>query len=72
MEGTSVASAITAGASALMLQWGIVEKNDVAISTYQINAYMIRGATRDSNVTYPNPQWGFGRLNLIQTFNFMR
>ena len=72
MDGTSVANAITAGACALLLQWGIVEGNDVAMSTYQARAYLIRGCTRSENIRYPNQQWGYGSLNLIQTFNLMR
>ena len=72
MDGTSVSAAITAGAAALLLQWGIVEGNDVAMSTYQIRAYMIRGCSRSDTITYPNAQWGYGRLNLISSFNLMR
>lgn len=72
MDGTSVSNAITAGACALLLQWGIVDKNDVAMSTYQARAYLIRGCTRSENLKYPNQQWGYGSLNLIQTFNLMR
>ena len=72
MNGTSAAAAITTGACALLLQWGIVEGNDVAISTYQIRAYLIRGCSRSDTVAYPNTQWGYGRLNLLQSFNLMR
>lgn len=72
MDGTSVATAIATGASALFLQWGIVEENDRAMSTHQIRAYIIRGCTRDPKLTYPNTQWGYGKLNLIQSFNLMR
>lgn len=72
MSGTSVSAAITTGAAALMLQWGIVEKNDPAMGTYQIKAYMIRGCSRDETITYPNTKWGYGKLNLIQSFNLMR
>ncbi|HBL83794.1 MAG: hypothetical protein A2Y17_08365 [Clostridiales bacterium GWF2_38_85] len=72
MSGTSVAAAITAGACALMLQWGIVEGNDIALSTSQIKAYLIRGATRIEGTIFPNTQWGYGKLNLVQSFNVMR
>lgn len=72
MEGTSVAAALTAGAGALMLQWGIIEGNDVAITTYRIRAYLIRGAQRSPDITYPNPQWGYGSLDLLQSFNLIR
>lgn len=72
MNGTSAATAITAGASALMLQWGIVQGNDTSLSTYQIRAYMIRGCSRSPTMLYPNTQWGYGALDLMQTFNLMR
>lgn len=72
MSGTSVSTAITAGAGALMLQWGIVNKNDLTMSTYHIKAYLIRGCSRSETSVYPNQQWGYGSLNLIETFNLMR
>jgi hypothetical protein len=72
MTGTSVAAAITTGACALMLQWGIVQGNDVSLSSYQIRAFLLRGCERDINIVYPNNQWGYGRLNLINTFTMMR
>ncbi len=72
MTGTSVSTAITAGASALLLQWGIVNNHDPSMSTYHIRAYLIRGCTRSEEITYPNQQWGYGSLNLLQTFNMMR
>ena len=72
MDGTSVSTAITAGASALLLQWGIVKGNDISMSTYHIRAYLIRGCTRSEEIRYPNQQWGYGSLNLMETFNLMR
>ncbi len=72
MDGTSVATAITSGACALMLQWGIVEGNDLGFSTPLIRAYLIRGCDRTDVMDYPNPQWGYGTLNLMQTFFYMR
>ena len=72
MTGTSVATAITTGASALLLQWGIVRRNDVSMNTYVIKSYFIRGCSRDPWNIYPNNQWGYGRLNLFRTFDMMR
>ena len=72
MSGTSAAAAITAGACALFLEWGIVDENDIALSTFQIRAYLIRGCTRSDTLAYPNYQWGYGRLNVINSFNSMR
>ncbi|KAF5029125.1 Subtilase family protein [anaerobic digester metagenome] len=72
MSGTSIATAITSGACALMLQWGIVNRNDLGFCTPLITAYLVRGCTRSNDMSYPNPQWGFGSLNLMQTFYYMR
>ena len=72
MSGTSVATAITTGACALMLQWGIVEGNATTLDTFQIKGYLIRGCDRDDNRTYPNYQWGYGKLDLYNSFNLIR
>ncbi|QAT42105.1 S8 family peptidase [Aminipila luticellarii] len=72
MSGTSVAASITAGACALMLQWGFVEGNNVGLNTSVIRAFLIRGCRRSDAMNYPSPQWGFGSLNLMQTFFYMR
>ncbi len=72
MSGTSIATAITSGACALMLQWAIVEGNDLSFSTSLIRAFLIRGCNRTDVTNYPNPQWGYGSLNLMQTFFYMR
>ena len=72
MSGTSVAAAITAGASALLLQWGIVEYNDPSLNTYSVRARLIAGCERNINMVYPNNRWGYGRLNLYNTFRNLR
>lgn len=72
MDGTSAAAAITSGACALMLQWAFTEGNDFGFATSLVKAYLIRGCTRSELLEYPNPQWGYGVLNLIQSFFYMR
>lgn len=72
MSGTSISAAITTGACALMLQWGIVQGNDIALNTYMIRSYLIRGCIRDKDIDYPSVQWGYGKLNLLNTFNQIR
>lgn len=71
-SGTSVSTAITAGACALMLQWGIVDKNEIGLNTHLVSSYLIRGCDRDAGITYPNEQWGYGRLNLYNAFVQLR
>ncbi|HWP51075.1 MAG TPA: S8 family serine peptidase, partial [Clostridia bacterium] len=72
MSGTSIAAAITSGACALLLQWAIINGNDLGLCTPSITAYLVRGCDRNNDMNYPNPQWGFGTLNLLQTFYYMR
>lgn len=71
-SGTSVAAAVTAGAGALMLEWTGVRRNDIAATTVNIKNYFIRGAVRDAFKDYPNREWGWGRLDLYQTFENFR
>ena len=72
MSGTSAAAAVLAGVCALLLQWGVREGNDPSMGTYQIRAYLIRGCLRRPDMTYPNNQWGYGSVQLMQTFHLMR
>jgi subtilisin family serine protease len=72
MSGTSVAAAITTGACALIMQWGVIEKNDISLSTYQIHAYLVQGAEQSPGIQYPNYQWGYGRLNLIKSYSMLQ
>ncbi len=72
MSGTSAAAAVLAGICALLLQWGIREGNDPSMGTYQIRAYLIRGCLRRPDMEYPNNQWGYGSVQLMQSFHLMR
>lgn len=66
--GSSIAAAHAAGAVANLFTWGIVRGNNTALSDASVRAYLIRGADRNPALTYPNREWGFGTLNLYQTF----
>ena len=70
--GTSAAAALAAGAVANLLSWGIVEGNDPGMSEAAIRAYLVRGATRSRAFSYPNQEWGYGILNLYNTFLQLR
>jgi len=72
MSGTSVSAAITTGACALMLQWGIVHKGDPSLSTNSISSRLMRGSIRDISMEYPNVQWGYGKLNLYNALDIIR
>lgn len=70
--GTSVAAAHAAGAVANLMSWGFVEGNDRSMSEAAIRAYLVRGAKRNPALSYPNREWGYGALDLFQTFLHLR
>lgn len=70
--GTSVAAAHAAGAVASLLSWGLVQNNEPAINETTIKATLIRGASRNPAYSYPSKEWGYGMLNLYQSFERMR
>lgn len=71
MTGTSISAALTAGCVALLLEWGIVLENDISMSGFKIKRFLIRGARR-GNMEYPNPEWGYGELDVYNTFDSLR
>ena len=71
-SGTSVATAFVAGAAALMLQWGIVDRYNLGINTEIIKQLFIRGAQRKNQLSYPNNIWGWGTLDILKTFQNTR
>lgn len=68
-SGSSMASAVAAGAAAQMMQWAVLEENARFVSSLNIKNFFIRGAQTDADYLYPNRQWGYGRLNIQETFN---
>lgn len=67
-SGTSVAAAITAGACAQLMEWGIFRQNPLSLNSVEIGNILIRGCDRNRDTVYPNTSWGFGRLNVYQAF----
>ncbi|RHP49664.1 S8 family peptidase [Clostridium sp. AF32-12BH] len=70
--GSSVAAALTAGAVACLFSWGFTQGNDATLTSISVKSILIRGADRKEAFQYPNRQWGYGTLNLYQSFLLMR
>lgn len=66
--GTSAAAAVTAGAAALLVQWGLERIPPVYFTTNELKSYLIRGARREDSLIYPNREWGYGILDLYNSF----
>lgn len=71
VNGTCVSAAVVAGASALMFQWGIVDKNDPNIYSQKLKTYLSRGTAKRLNDSYPNAEWGYGVLDMIGVFRYL-
>ena len=72
MTGTSASAAITAGAAAQCLEWGILRGNAKTMNSAQVKNLLIRGCQREENMMYPNPEWGYGRLDAYQAIVVLR
>lgn len=70
--GSSISAAHTAGVVALILEWATVRGNDPGMDTGEIKNHLIRGARRRPNLTYPNRDWGYGILDVLNVFENMR
>lgn len=71
-SGSSIAAGITAGASALIMQWLKEQTRSRSISTSQVANIMILGAEQGVFPEYPNREWGYGTLDVYQSLDRLR
>ena len=61
--GTSFATPFVTGAGALLMEWGIINGNDLYMYGEKVKAYLIKGARRFRGVdVWPDPRFGWGAL----------
>ena len=70
-SGTSISAAQTAGIAALLFEWAIIRDNQPFFTGSGVKYYLQRGARREENMQYPNPEWGYGKVNLYHTFELL-
>jgi subtilisin family serine protease len=68
ITGTGAAAAHTAGAIAMILEWGFSRGNYTSMTGYDVNRLIIRGARREGAGTFPNNVWGYGQLDVTNLF----
>lgn len=69
VTGSGAAAAIAAGGVADFMQWAVIEGNANYLKSAEVKNYLIRGAIRDENLSYPNRLWGFGKLSIQGVFD---
>lgn len=57
--------------AAIILEWGLSKGYYSKINTSTIKKLFIQGADRDSTLTYPNPDWGYGKLDITKIFEMI-
>ncbi len=72
VTGTGAAAAHAAGISAMLLEWSSVQGNFPRLDTVGIKKFLIRGARRSGNLSYPNRDWGYGMIDIYNAFNVIR
>ncbi|WP_286149639.1 bifunctional germination protease/germinant receptor pseudoprotease CspBA [Romboutsia ilealis] len=64
LTGTSMATPHVTGVCSLLMQWGIVEGNDLFLYSQKVKSVLIEYARRNPQYTYPNNSKGYGFLDL--------
>ena len=66
--GTSMAAAITTGASAQILEWLAYRRNAQGANSVDVKYFITRGCVRREGQVYPSITEGYGVLNIYNSF----
>lgn len=70
-SGTSISCAHTAGICAILMEWAYIKGNNLDMDTKDLASYLISGANQTGDFV-PNPIWGYGKINILNTFQNIR
>lgn len=67
-SGTSLAAAETTGVAAMLLEWGIIREELPFMTGIHVKQFLIDGVIKSHEIKYPNEIWGYGILDIYETF----
>lgn len=67
--GSILSASFTAGGTAQLLQWAYTEQRGNYLNSNEVRNLLVLGAGREDGMTYPNRQWGYGKLDLQGVFD---
>lgn len=65
-SGSSIATALNAGAEALLMEY--LQRNGYTPDSVQLKNLLILGARKENGRVYPNREWGYGKIDVYETF----
>lgn len=68
LTGTSMATPHVTGCCALIMEWGIVQENDVYMYSQKLKALLLQNARRSRNSVYPSSSNGYGFLDMSNIY----
>ena len=68
LTGTSMATPHVTGCCALLMEWGITQKNDLYLYSQKLKALLLQNARRSRNGTYPSDSNGYGFLDMSSIY----
>lgn len=71
-SGTGAAAAYGTGAAAMILEWAVLKGHNTEIKGYDIKKLLIQSAQRDMYMQYPNPTWGYGKIDLLSLYVLLK
>ncbi|ONI44674.1 peptidase S8 and S53 subtilisin kexin sedolisin [Candidatus Epulonipiscium fishelsonii] len=73
LSGTSMAAPHVTGGVALLMEWGIVQKNNPFLYGENLKTYLLRGTDKNINRTIiPSPLWGYGKMCIKSSLDILR
>ncbi|MCC8067546.1 MAG: S8 family serine peptidase [Clostridiales bacterium] len=68
ITGSSAASALGAGAAALLLDAGMRQEPPRLFPSSELKELFIQSAKQRRDYSYPNKEWGYGTMNVYEIF----